>query len=89
MASTAATLINSAIGLGYDRLSDRDIQECILLAAQSGGGGGGVANPPAGVVDPNGVVSGAPGATYFNTANSTFWQQTSATTSTTGWIQLI
>jgi hypothetical protein len=41
MASTAQTLINSAIAAGYDALSTRDLQECLLYAAQSGGGGGG------------------------------------------------
>jgi hypothetical protein len=86
MASSAQTLINSAASLGYFALSDRDLRECLLVAAQSGGGGGG-SNPAPGVVNPNGVVSGSPGAVYFNTANSTVWIQGSSTTSTTGWIQ--
>lgn len=55
----------------------------------TGGGGGGGGNPAPGVVNPNGNVTGAPGTEYFNTANSTFWVQGSATTSNTGWIQLI
>lgn len=63
----------------------------IWIASQfSGGGGGGTGgNPAPGVVNPNGNVSAAPGATYFNTANSTFWVQASAVTANTGWVQLI
>ena len=39
MASTAQTLLNSAIAAGYDALSSRDLKECLLYAVQSGGGG--------------------------------------------------
>jgi len=45
--------------------------------------------PPPGIVNPNGNVTAAPGATYFNTANSTFWVQASAVVANTGWVQLI
>lgn len=89
MASTAQSLMTQAVGLGYDALSNRQLKECLLVAAQSGGGGGGGGNPAPGVVNPNGNVSAAPGAEYFNTANSTFWVQASAVTGNTGWVQLI
>lgn len=46
-------------------------------------------NPAPGVVNPNGVVTGAPGAVYVNTANQTLWIQESAITANTGWIQFI
>ena len=52
-----------------------------------GGGGGGATNPPPGVVNPNGNVTGAPGAFYFNSANFTVWVQAGAVTANTGWIQ--
>ena len=38
---TANQLIASAVALGYDALSFRDLLECLLYAAQTGGGGGG------------------------------------------------
>ncbi len=41
MSASAQTLISAAVALGYDALSDRDLKECLLVAAQSGGGGGG------------------------------------------------
>ena len=72
MAATAQQLINNATALGYDRLSERDLKECILAAAQSGGGGGGAGQivaytiaPPANptnvlaaaiAYDPNGIL---------------------------------
>jgi hypothetical protein len=87
MAVNAQTLIIAAIGAGYAALSDRSLRECLLVVAQSGGGGGGGGNPAPGVVNPNGNVTGAPGAQYFNTANSTMWVQASALTGNTGWIQ--
>lgn len=64
---------------------------CQIVANGStgGGGGGGATNPPPGIVDPNGAVTGAPGATYINTATQTFWVQESAVTANTGWVQLI
>lgn len=116
MSTSAQALVNSAVSLGYDALSERMAKECLLVAAQLGGGGGvsqivagtnvtvspsggtgavtinasgGSGNPAPGVVNPNGNVTGAPGANYYNTANQTFWQQTSATTSNVSWIQLI
>ena len=39
MANSAQTLINAAVAAGFDRLSDRDLMECLLYAAQAGGGG--------------------------------------------------
>lgn len=60
---------------------------CQILANGTGGGGSG--NPPPGIVNPNGTVTGAPDATYYNTANATFWVQASSTTGNTGWVQLI
>lgn len=56
MASSAQTLITSAIGLGYDALSDRDLKECLLYAAQTGGGGGGTTQ----VYQGNGAPVAAP-----------------------------
>lgn len=58
-----------------------------LANAFVAGGGGGSVTPP-GVVNPEGVVTAAAGSTYYNTANSTFWEKT-AGAGNTGWIQLI
>lgn len=66
----------------------RDIIELQLLCEILGASGGGTPIPP-GTVNPNGNVTGSPGQTYFNSANSTFWVQNSATTGNTGWVQLI
>lgn len=52
----------------------------------TGSGGGGAIAP--GVVDPEGVVTGTPGQTYWNTANTTLWIKSSGT-GNTGWTQLI
>lgn len=41
MADTAQTLIEAAVALGYESLSDRGLKECLLFAASDGGGGGG------------------------------------------------
>lgn len=41
MADTAQTLITAAIALGYAGLSDRQLKECLLYAADTNGGGGG------------------------------------------------
>ena len=40
MASTAQTLISAAVAAGYNALSERDLWECLLYAAQTGGSGG-------------------------------------------------
>ena len=39
--ASAQSLVTSAVALGYDALSDRDLRECLLVAAQNAGGGGG------------------------------------------------
>lgn len=65
------------------------IEQKILGALNDGAaaaGGGGAIAP--GGVDPEGVVVGNPGQTYFNTANNTFWVKSTGT-GDTGWIQLI
>lgn len=62
---------------------------CQIVNNGGTGGGGGSGNPATGVVDPNGNVTAGSGATYYNTANATFWVQTSGTSSNTGWIELI
>lgn len=41
MADTAQTLIEAAVALGYEALSDRGLKECLLYAADTNGGGGG------------------------------------------------
>ena len=48
--------------------------------------GAGVLAP--GVVDPEGVVTGTPGQTYFNSALATFWVKVSGV-GNVGWSQLI
>lgn len=55
----------------------------VASAAASGDG-----NVAPGVVDPEGAVTGTPGQTYFNSANSTFWHKVTGS-GNTGWIQLI
>lgn len=59
----------------------------IQINGSTGGGGGSGGNPAPGVVNPNGNVTGAPGANYYNSANATVWVQASAVTSNTGWVQ--
>lgn len=63
------------------------IEQKILGALADGAAGGGGELPP-GVVDPEGTVTGNPGQTYFNSANSTFWTKSTGT-GNTGWVQLI
>jgi hypothetical protein len=53
-----------------------------------GGGGGGGLNVAPGVVNPEGVVTANAGATYWNSANQTFWEKQSGS-GNTGWVQLI
>lgn len=67
MASSAQSLIVTAVAAGYDALSNRDLKECLLVAAQSGGGGGGVTQIIAGT---NITVSPS-GGTGNVTVNST------------------
>jgi hypothetical protein len=54
MACDAQTLINTAYANGYAKLSERDLEACILASACAAGGGGGGAvtsgtGPPVGV----------------------------------------
>lgn len=77
MAATAQSLMNTAVSLGYLALSDRDLRECLLVAAQSGGGGGG-GNTQSFF---NNYAGGTPtdtptGTTAFavDTSNGTFWE---------------
>ncbi len=76
MADTAQTLIDAATALGYDSLSDRGIQECLLYAASSGGGGGGGTGAVlTGTVDPTDPPTDADaGALYYNTSTGVIWQ---------------
>lgn len=64
------------------------IEQKILGALNDSAAVSGSGNLAPGVVDPEGVVSGNPGQTYFNTANSTFWEKATGT-GNTGWVQLI
>jgi hypothetical protein len=84
MAATAQSLIDSAVALGYDALSHRDLLECVLYAAQSGGGGGGGGLSGAG--SPVGTVANA-GTTYLDTLTNNFWVNNGGTG--TSWVELI
>ena len=86
MASTAQSLINSAVSLGYDALSERDLLVCLLYAAQTGGGGGG-GGGLSGAGSPQGVVTGSPGQTYVDTNTNNFWVNTGGGNNT--WANLI
>lgn len=68
----------------------------------AGGSGGSGATGPAGPAGPAGPSSGFigagspegaqvadPGATYFNTTDSTFWVKETGTGTNTGWAQLL
>ena len=68
MANSAETLITAAYAAGYDALSTRDLQECLLYAAQSGGSSGG-----AGSLSGN----GSPTATGAVGTNGQFYTDTS------------
>lgn len=89
MSTSAQTLVNSAVSLGYDKLSERLAKECLLVAAQTGGGGGGGATAPlAGVGSPEGVQTGAPGTPYTQTDTGSIWfKKTGA--GNTGWLLVI
>lgn len=73
MAASAQTLINSAIGLGYDALSDRDLRECLLLAAQSGGGPGGTGAVVVGTGSPVGALFPTVDTVYINKTTGSIW----------------
>ena len=45
MACDAQSLLNTAYAAGYAKLSERDLQACILAAACAGVGGGGTIGP--------------------------------------------
>lgn len=64
------------------------IEQKILGALADGAAGGGGSGGTVGVVDPEGAVTADPGASYFNTANNTYWAKASGT-GNTGWTQLI
>jgi hypothetical protein len=82
MPNTAQSLINSAIGLGYDALSDRDLRECLLYAAQTGGGsGGGGMNYGNGAPNVN-TPSSPP--FYLDKLTNDFWVWNG-----TSWVQLL
>lgn len=48
----------------------------------------GIGNVAPGAVNPNGVVKGSPGQTYFNKSNNTFWEKSTGRDSVDGWVQL-
>jgi hypothetical protein len=79
---SAATTLESAIGNGFDRLSERDIMLCILQGASSGGGGGGWTHGAGSPIA--GGVSVVTYGTYTNDTDSTFW-----TVSNGSWIKLV
>jgi hypothetical protein len=85
---TANQIANAAAKACFNCSDDRSfaVQALYLLNVIAGSGGGG-SNPAAGVVNPNGSVSAASGATYYNKANATFWVNQDGTN--TGWVQLI
>jgi hypothetical protein len=62
------------------------------IVVEESGVAGDPAAPPvignSGVVNPEGVVVGTVGQTYFNTANETFWVKKTGS-GNTGWLQLI
>ncbi len=74
MATSAQTLIIAAIAQGYDRLSDRDLREALLYAAQTGGGGGSGGVPTGNYAggQPN-FTPATSGAVAIDTSNSRIW----------------
>ena len=86
MASSAQSLITTAVSLGYDALSDRDLKECLLVAAQVGTGGALTGTgSPVGV-----VVAFTAGQFYVDLANPAapnFWVSTGSGTG--NWTELI
>jgi len=74
MAASAQSLIVTAVGLGYDALSDRELKECLLVAAQAGGGGGGSNGLSQGAVDPVAAPTDpASPALYWNSVTGTIF----------------
>lgn len=49
MPTDASTLLSEATAAGYDKLSERELKECLLAAATSGSGSGGVTQIVAGL----------------------------------------
>lgn len=82
MASSAQSLITTAVASGYDALSNRDLKECLLVAAQAGG-------ELAGLGSPQGVVSAIPGQTYLDTSGGHFWAKQTGINTNTGWLMLV
>lgn len=74
MPTSAKSLLATATGLGYDALSDRDLRECLLVAAQSGGSpsGGSIMFGNYAGVQPNFTPAGGTGIA-IDTSNGTQW----------------
>lgn len=71
--------------------TQRQLEVKILTALNNqgsgGGGGGGGTASTVGTGAPEGVVTGSPGAFWFDTAASAFWEKISGT-GNTGWVQI-
>lgn len=84
----AQTLIDTAYSLGYDKLSDRDLEEGILALTANfttgGSGGGGLV----GHGSPEGVVTAAPGTPYLDLDTNNYWYKATGA-GNTGWVELI
>lgn len=70
--------------------TERTLLVKILEAINAGGGGGGgiTTGATVGVVDPEGAVTGSPGALYWNRLAASFWVKEFGT-GNTGWNQIV
>lgn len=59
---------------------------CLLKDAISGGGGGGGLKFTPGTGSPEGVVSGSPGDTYWDTDGGFYYVKVTGSETTTGWL---
>lgn len=68
-----------------DRFEEAAIYLLNQIAGNGGAGGGGLAFST-GTGSPEGVVSGSPGDTYWDTSTGFKWTKVSGTATTTGWL---
>lgn len=88
MSCDAQTLINTAVGLGYDALSERDLEEAIVALACNFSVGGAGGTGLVGHGSPEGVVTADPGTPYLDLDTNNYWYKATGT-GNTGWIELI
>ncbi len=80
-----ATLVASSKCL-WSAMSERQLLASIALTLCEGGGGGGGLSFSTGTGSPEGVVTGSPGDTYWDTSTDFEYTKVTGTATTTGWM---